>query len=97
MSGRPGVAAGRHHERRDVVGGSTIASDLHLLRPPRIFISYAHDSDARRAAVRQLRDVLGSLGFAVILDQDVTGPVNWPEWQERSINAADFVLVIASP
>jgi tetratricopeptide (TPR) repeat protein len=64
---------------------------------PRIFISYAHDNEAHRAAVRQLRDVLVSLGFTVIFDLDVTGPVNWPEWQERSIDEADFVLVIASP
>lgn len=65
---------------------------------PRVFISYAHENAAHRAAVRTLAGLLRSRGLDVRLDQYVEDDVSeWPSWAEQEIRSADFIVVVASP
>ena len=61
-----------------------------------MFVSYAHDSEAHKAEVRSLCEILADHGADVLLDQWVVNKVIWSEWAER-LWEADFVLVVASP
>jgi len=66
--------------------------------PPRVFISYAHDSPEHRKRVRAFWTLLREQGVDAQLDagQDRVG-MDWALWSENEIRNADFVLVIASP
>ncbi|KUO11283.1 toll/interleukin-1 receptor domain-containing protein [Streptomyces sp. DSM 15324] len=64
----------------------------------RVFLSYAHESEAHKAAVRQLYELLVANGLDVDFDQErLHRRRNWETWVNRRILRADFVLVIASP
>lgn len=65
---------------------------------PRVFISYSHDSDAHRSAVRGLADRLRQEGVVCEIDQYVNGspPEGWPRWMLRSIEEATHVLVVCT-
>ncbi len=63
---------------------------------PRVFVSYAHDSDGHKAEVRSLCELLADHGIDILLDQWVVDKTIWSEWAER-LCEADFVIVIASP
>ena len=66
-------------------------------RPPKVFISYSHDSDEHEERVLNLADRLANDGIDVDLDQFVSPPpASWPIWMERAIKAANFVLVVCS-
>lgn len=64
-------------------------------RPPRVFISYSHDSDAHKREVLALASRLRQDGVDAIIDQ-YTGapPEGWPHWIEHQITEADFVLLV---
>jgi SEFIR domain len=67
---------------------------------PRVFISYSHDDNDHVAQVHALADRLaGENAVDVILDRD-TGPggpdEGWPEWSERQVLEADYVLIACS-
>lgn len=68
-------------------------------RPPRVFISYAHDSEQHKDQVREFaRFLRAGLGIDIRFDQwheDVRQ--DWAAWAIRQVLRADFVLVIASP
>jgi SEFIR domain len=66
---------------------------------PKVFISYAHDSDAHRRRIRALSDQLRTEGVDCEIDQYVAGspPEGWPLWMERMLDWADYVLVVGSP
>ena len=65
--------------------------------PPRVFISYSHDSDEHKARVLGLADRLRDHGVDARVDQYVESPTQgWPLWMEDEIEAADFVLVVAT-
>src|ERR1700754_394596 len=65
---------------------------------PAVFISYAHDNDAHIADVLDLASFLESRGIAVELDHWHADPrPDWYAWILRTIETADFVLVVASP
>jgi SEFIR domain len=68
-------------------------------KPPRVFISYSHDSEAHKDLVRQFATFLqAQLGVRVHLDQWVDGPrLDWSLWATQQLAEADFILVIASP
>lgn len=69
--------------------------DSHTLR---VFVSYAHESEAHTEAVRDLWILLRSQGVDAQLDLPAAErPQDWPMWMLREVRAADFVLVIASP
>src|ERR1022692_3492758 len=65
--------------------------------PPRVFISYSHDTPAHESTVLALSDRLRSDGIDTILDQYETfPPQGWPLWTEQQVQTADFVLVVCT-
>ena len=67
--------------------------------PPRVFISYSHDSDAHRKRVLALSERLREDGIDADLDQYVKGtpPEKWPRWMLNRLDWADFVLLVCTP
>jgi SEFIR domain/NPCBM/NEW2 domain len=67
--------------------------------PPRVFISYAHDSPDHKDMVRRFATFLhGRIGLDVHLDQwDDNRRRDWSLWAIDQLTAADFIIVIASP
>ena len=64
--------------------------------PPKVFISYSHDSQEHIACVLKLSDALCKWGFDCHIDQYELAPANWMSWMERQIREADFVLVVCT-
>ena len=63
--------------------------------PPRVLISYSHDSDLHAAQVRKLAEQLRGDGIDCRIDQYVTNPSQgWPLWMDEEVEAADFVLIL---
>lgn len=61
----------------------------------RVFISYAHESDAHNERVFELSERLRSEGVDCYIDQyEVSPPDGWPRWSRNQIKQADFVLVM---
>lgn len=61
------------------------------------FISYSHDSPEHVEHVVQLATRLRNDGVEVELDQWVEAPPEgWPQWMDRQIRKAQFVLVICT-
>jgi TIR domain len=66
-------------------------------RPPRVFISYSHDSDDHADRVLALADRLRAEGIDVALDQyEISPPEGWPSWMDRQVRESDFVLVVCT-
>jgi hypothetical protein len=66
-------------------------------RPPRVFVSYSHDSPAHMDRVLALCDRLRHDGVDTDLDQyESAPPAGWPRWTQRQIEAADVVLVVCT-
>ncbi|MBZ5623881.1 MAG: tetratricopeptide repeat protein [Acidobacteriia bacterium] len=65
--------------------------------PPKVFISYSHDTPVHESTVLALSDRLRRDGIDAILDQYETfPPQGWPLWGEQQIQTADFVLVVST-
>lgn len=64
--------------------------------PPKVFISYSHDSAEHAARVLRLSDALCAWGFDCHIDQYELAPANWHTWMQSRIKEADFVLVICT-
>ena len=65
--------------------------------PPKVFISYSHDSQEHADRVLALADQLRAEGVDVILDQYEGSPAEgWPRWMDRHIRNANFVLMICT-
>lgn len=69
------------------------------MTPPRVFISYSHDSEAHRVAVLQLSERLRADGVETILDRYVNGspPQGWPRWMLDELERATHVLCVCTP
>lgn len=66
-------------------------------RPPRVFISYSHDSRVHEDRVLALADRLRDEGVDCCLDQYQQSPTQgWAQWMLDEIAAADFVLVVCT-
>lgn len=66
-------------------------------RPPRVFISYSHDSDVHAARVLRLANDLRRGGVEAILDQYITSPPEgWHRWMDGHIRDADFVIMVCT-
>jgi hypothetical protein len=66
--------------------------------PPRVFISYSHDSREHRERVLDLAERLRDEGVDAWIDQyEPSPPQAWPDWCEAEIARADFVLVVCTP
>ncbi len=65
--------------------------------PPRVFISYSHDSAEHRDRVLDLASRLRDDGIDAMIDQYVQfPPEGWPNWCEAQIRRADFVLMVCT-
>lgn len=64
---------------------------------PRVFVSYAHESDTHKAQVLAFATFLRQAGVAAVLDLwSADARHDWYSWAIREMTAADFVLVVAS-
>jgi WD40 repeat protein len=64
---------------------------------PKVFLSYAHESDAHNADVHRLHDLLTASGVTPVMDVFCAGIVkDWALWCRKQIDLADWVLVIPS-
>ncbi|MFE2012953.1 TIR domain-containing protein [Streptomyces sp. NPDC059491] len=66
----------------------------------RVFLSYAHEDDggAHAERVRTFWALLRSLGIDAQLDRAAAEqPQDWARWMQEEYQAADYVLVVASP
>lgn len=67
-------------------------------RPPKVFISYSHDSDEHKQRVLELADRLRRDGIDTTTDQHETSPSEgWPRWVKKQITESDFILVVCTP
>jgi hypothetical protein len=75
--------------------GDILVSD----KPPKVFISYSHDSPEHRDFVLQLSDKLLEDGIDCTIDQHINGspPEGWPLWMENQIKDSDFILIMCTP
>ena len=65
--------------------------------PPRVFISYSHDSVQHENRVLALSNRLREDGIDASIDQyESFPPAGWPHWMEGQIRDADFVLVVCT-
>jgi len=66
--------------------------------PPRVFISYSHDSDDHATSVLHLADSLRANGIDATLDQYIQpGPgEGWPRWMERNIDEVRYILMVCT-
>ncbi len=69
------------------------------MSPPRVFLSYSHDSPDHRATVLALAERMRHDGIEATVDQYLAGTPDqgWPRWMLDEIDAADHVLVICTP
>ena len=66
-------------------------------RPPRVFISYSHDSEAHAARVLKLANKLRCDGIEAIIDQYFTSPPEgWPHWMDAHVRDDDFVVMVCT-
>jgi SEFIR domain-containing protein len=66
--------------------------------PPKVFISYSHDSDHHEKRVLDLAERLRRSGIDAQLDQYVNGTPaeGWPRWMKNQFEWADFVLLLCT-
>jgi len=67
---------------------------------PIVFISYAHENDSLRVAVKTLADWLGQHGCKPLTDHAFgyrPPPEGWQAWMLGCIHQADIVLVVCTP
>lgn len=97
--GREFLEPPRHHrsanrEQTMVIDPTTIK------RKPKVFISYAHESDDFRDQVKNLADWLGQQGCELLTDHlyPYRPPdEGWQTWMQGCIKSADIVLVVCTP
>jgi hypothetical protein len=65
--------------------------------PPKVFISYSHDSEEHRDLVLSFTDRLRKDGVDCIIDQyEPSPPEGWSRWAINQIEKAKFVLVVCT-
>lgn len=68
-----------------------------MLEAVRTFVSYSHDSPDHEAHVLELATRMRDGGIDVEIDAWVDSPPEgWPQWMERHIREARFVLVVCT-
>lgn len=70
-----------------------------MLRWPRVFVSYTHETDSHKRRVCQLAERLKADGLDVRMDHFVVGTPagGWPAWMEEEIENADFIILVCTP
>jgi hypothetical protein len=65
--------------------------------PPKVFISYSHDSKAHADRILQLSNQLRQDGVDAHLDQyEVAPPEGWPRWMVKQFQESDFILMVCT-
>ncbi|MCI0392631.1 MAG: SUMF1/EgtB/PvdO family nonheme iron enzyme [Acidobacteria bacterium] len=65
--------------------------------PPKVFISYSHDSHEHLDRVLALADRLRAEGIDCNLDQYEPAPAEgWPRWMDKQFKDADYILVVCT-
>ena len=65
--------------------------------PPKVFVSYTHDSPKHTDRVLELSNRLRADGVDMVLDQYLDSPPsNWSLWAREQIEQVDFVLIICT-
>jgi len=65
-------------------------------KPPKVLISYSHDSTEHRDRVLGLSKRLREEGVDCTIDQYLVPPEGWPRWMEKQIRESDFVLMVCT-
>jgi len=67
------------------------------MAPPKVFISYSHDSPAHAAKVLALSNRLRGNGIDAVVDQyEPFPPRGWIEWMKHQVRDAQFILVVCT-
>ena len=67
------------------------------MAPPKVFISYSHDSPAHEAKVLALANRLRGDGIDAVLDQyESFPPGGWIQWMKRQVRDAQFILAVCT-
>src|SRR6516225_11748854 len=67
------------------------------MAPPKVFISYSHDTPAHEAKVLALANRLRGNGIDAIVDQyEPFPPRGWIEWMKHQVRDAQFILVVCT-
>jgi SEFIR domain len=70
---------------------------LASVAPPRVFVSYSHDSPAHIDAVLQLANRLRQDGVDARLDRyENNPPQGWPRWMMEQVTEADFIVCVCT-
>jgi hypothetical protein len=65
--------------------------------PPKVLISYSHDSPEHRDRVLVLSKRLREEGVDCTIEQYLqVPPEGWPRWMEKQIRESDFVLMVCT-
>jgi len=65
--------------------------------PPKVLISYSHDSPEHQKRVLTLANRLRADGIDCTIDQYIVAPPEgWPRWMVRQIRNSDFVLMVCT-
>ena len=67
------------------------------MAPPKVFISYSHDSPAHEAKVLALANRLRGDGIDAVLDQYENFPARgWIQWMKHLVRDTQFILVVCT-
>lgn len=67
------------------------------MNPPRVFVSYSHDSADHKGWVLDFATTLRNRGVDAVLDQwDLKPGDDLPHFMETQLEAADYVLMICT-
>jgi len=67
------------------------------VNPPRVFVSYSHDSAQHKKWVLEFASTLRNRGVDVTLDQwDLQPGDDLPHFMETQLSTADFVLIVCT-
>ena len=65
--------------------------------PPKVFISYSHDSQEHKERVLALADRLREDGIDSSIDQyEESPPEGWQRWMLNQVEAADYALIVCT-
>ena len=70
-----------------------------MSNPPRVLVSYSHDSPEHKQRVLELAERLRADGVDATIDQyiETTGPTEgWPRWMDEQIRTSDFVVLVCT-
>ena len=65
--------------------------------PPKVLISYSHDSPQHTERLLKLANRLRADGIDCMIDQYVVVPEEgWPRWMDKQIRNSKFVLLVCT-